>query len=72
MVEKADKIWVKLTSDPVGDFQGHAATVVGTDKATDIAVLKINVGSPLPTVKLGNSDGTQIGDWVLAIGSPLA
>jgi serine protease Do len=69
VVEKADKIWVKLTSDPVGD-QGHAATVVGTDKATDIAVLKINVGSPLPTVKLGNSDGTQIGDWVLAIGSP--
>jgi serine protease Do len=69
VVEKADKIWVKLSSDPVGD-QGHAATVVGTDKATDIAVLKINYGSPLPTVKLGNSEGTQIGDWVLAIGSP--
>ncbi|MGO8719416.1 MAG: trypsin-like peptidase domain-containing protein [Acidobacteriaceae bacterium] len=69
VVEKADKIWVKLTTDPVGD-QGHAATVVGTDKSTDIAVLKINVGHPLPTVKLGNSDGTQIGDWVLAIGSP--
>jgi serine protease Do len=69
VVEKADKIWVKLTTDPRGD-QGHAATVVGTDKATDIAVLKINVGSPLPTVKLGNSDGTQIGDWVMAIGSP--
>jgi len=69
VVEKADKIWVKLTTDPIGD-QGHAATVVGTDKSTDIAVLKISVGTPLPTVKLGNSDGTQIGDWVLAIGSP--
>jgi serine protease Do len=69
VVEKADKIWVKLKSDPVGD-QGHAATVVGTDKATDIAVLKITADTPLPTVKLGNSDGTQIGDWVLAIGSP--
>ena len=69
VVEKADKIWVKLKTDAVGD-QGHAATVVGTDKDTDIAVLKINVGSPLPTVKLGNSEGTQIGDWVLAIGSP--
>ncbi len=69
VVEKADKIWVKLSTDPRGD-QGHAATVVGTDKATDIAVLKINVSTPLPTVKLGNSDGTQIGDWVLAIGSP--
>jgi serine protease Do len=69
VVEKADKIWVKLTTDPVGD-QGHAATVVGTDKSTDIAVLKISVGTQLPTVKLGNSGGTQIGDWVLAIGSP--
>jgi serine protease Do len=69
VVDKADKIWVKLTTDPIGD-PGHAATVVGTDKATDIAVLKINADSPLPTVKLGNSEGTQIGDWVLAIGSP--
>ncbi len=69
VIDKADKIWVKLSTDPVGD-QGHAATLVGTDKATDIAVLKINVGNPLPTVKLGNSEGTQIGDWVLAIGSP--
>jgi serine protease Do len=69
VVDKADKIWVKLSTDPIGD-PGHAATVIGTDKATDIAVLKINADSPLPTVKLGNSDGTQIGDWVLAIGSP--
>ncbi len=42
------------------------------DKDTDIAVLKINVDHPLPTVKLGNSTGAQIGDWVLAIGSPFA
>ncbi len=69
VIDKADKIWVKLSTDAEGD-QGHAATLVGTDKATDIAVLKINVGYPLPTVKLGNSAGTQIGDWVLAIGSP--
>src|SRR5665213_2775074 len=69
VVDKADKIWVKLTTDPDGD-QGHPATVVGVDKDTDIAVLKINVGRPLPTMKLGNSEGTQIGDWVLAIGSP--
>jgi serine protease Do len=69
VVEKADKIWVKLSTDPIGD-QGHPATVVGTDKDTDIAVLKIDVGTQLPTVKLGNSEGTQIGDWVVAIGSP--
>lgn len=69
VVEKADKIWVKLTTDPDGD-QGHPATVVGVDKDTDIAVLKINVGHPLPTVKMGNSDGVQVGDWALAIGIP--
>ncbi len=69
VIDKADKIWVKLSTDPEGD-QGHAATLVGTDKATDIAVLKINVNYPLPTVKLGNSQGSQIGDWVLAVGSP--
>jgi serine protease Do len=69
VVDKADKIWVKLSTDAEGD-QGHPATVVGVDKDTDIAVLKINVGHPLPTIKLGNSDGSQIGDWVLAIGSP--
>ena len=69
VIDKADKIYVKLSTDPEGD-QGHAATLVGTDKATDIAVLKIASSQPLPTVKLGNSDGTQIGDWVLAIGSP--
>ena len=69
VIDKADKIYVKLTTDAEGD-QGHVATLVGTDKATDIAVLKISVDHPLPTVKMGNSDGTQIGDWVLAIGSP--
>lgn len=69
VIDHADKIWVKLTTDAVGD-QGHPAQVVGVDKQTDIAVLKVDVGHPLPTVKLGNSDGAQIGDWVLAIGSP--
>ena len=71
VVDKADKIYVKLSSDPddVGD-PGRLATVVGVDKDTDIAVIKIDTKEPLPTVKLGNSDGAQVGDWVLAIGSP--
>jgi len=46
--------------------------VIGVDKDTDIAVIKIDTKEPLPTVKLGNSDGAQVGDWVLAIGSPFA
>jgi serine protease Do len=46
--------------------------VIGVDKATDLAVIKIDTNTPLPTVKLGNSDNTQVGDWVEAIGSPFA
>lgn len=69
VIEKADKIFVHLATDPEGD-PGRPATLVGTDKATDVAVIKINTNTPLPTVKMGNSSGAQIGDWVMAIGSP--
>jgi serine protease Do len=71
VVDKADKIYVKLSTDPDNPtYKGRPAKVVGVDKDTDIAVIKIDVTEPLPTVKLGNSDGAQVGDWVLAIGSP--
>ncbi|WP_035349290.1 trypsin-like peptidase domain-containing protein [Edaphobacter aggregans] len=72
VVDKADKIYVKLSTDPDGgpDTEGRPATVIGTDKDTDIAVIKIDTDKPLPSVKLGNSDGAQVGDWVLAVGSP--
>jgi len=40
------------------------------DQETDLAVIKIEMDHPLPVAKLGNSDGMQVGDWVLAIGSP--
>ena len=72
VIEKADKIYVKLSTDPDSVDQGRPARVIGTDKATDLAVIKIDVNTPLPTVKLGNSDSTQVGDWVEAIGSPFA
>ena len=71
VVEKADRIYVKLSTDGEG-YQGRPATVVGVDKDTDLAVIKITTTQPLPTVKLGNSDGSQVGDWVVAIGSPFA
>ena len=73
VVDKADRIYVKLAGEPDdggGRMQGHPATVIGVDPETDIAVIKIDTKSPLPTIKLGNSDGAQVGDWVLAIGSP--
>ena len=71
VVEKADKIFVKLSTDPEG-FQGRPGKVVGVDKDTDLAVVKITAPEPLPTVKMGNSESGQVGDWVIAIGSPFA
>ncbi|HEY0163138.1 MAG TPA: trypsin-like peptidase domain-containing protein [Edaphobacter sp.] len=72
VIDKADKIFVRLASDPNSgpDTEGRPAKVIGFDKDTDIAVIKIDSDQPLPTVKLGNSDGAQVGDWVVAIGSP--
>ena len=72
VIEKADQIYVKLSTDPDGQDMGRPAHVIGFDKATDLAVIKIDTSAPLPTVKLGNSDSTQVGDWVEAIGSPFA
>jgi serine protease Do len=73
VIEKADKIYVKLsTDDPDSQDLGRPARVIGFDKSTDLAVIKIDTNAPLPTVKLGNSDSTQVGDWVEAIGSPFA
>jgi serine protease Do len=69
VVEKADRIRVKLQSEPEG-APGHDAKVIGMDQETDLAVIKIDLDHPLPAAKLGNSDGIQVGEWVLAIGSP--
>ena len=71
VVDKADRIYVKLSTDPEG-YQGRVGKVIGVDKDTDLAVVKITTTEPLPTVKLGNSDASEVGDWVVAIGSPFA
>ena len=65
VIDGAARITVKLDSD-----EEYPATVVGTDDLSDLAVLKIETGKDLPFVKLGNSDSAQVGDWVLALGSP--
>ena len=72
VIDKADKIYVKLSTDPDTQDLGRPARVIGVDKATDLAVIKIDTSTPLPTVKMGNSDTAQVGDWVEAIGSPFA
>jgi serine protease Do len=71
VVAKADRIRVKLKDDPPGD-QGHEAKVIGIDEETDLAVIKIETNKALPVAKLGNSDGVEVGDWAMAIGSPFA
>ncbi len=65
VIDKADKNIIKLS-----DNKTYEAKVVGTDKDTDIALLKINAKN-LPVVVLGNSDNVEVGQWVLAVGSPL-
>lgn len=67
VVDDAAKITVKLQN---GDE--YVAKVIGVDDGdgTDLAVLKIDAGKDLPSVKLGDSNTAQVGDWVLAIGSP--
>ena len=65
VIDKATKISVRLD-----DKSEYKAKVIGSDSATDLAVIKIDVGHDLPTAKLGNSDPVKVGDWVLAIGSP--
>ncbi len=65
VVEGATRITVRLQSGEL--MRGR---VVGEDDETDIAVVKVETTRELPTVKLGNSDEAQVGDWVLAVGSP--
>lgn len=64
VVSKADKI--EVTTNDKRTFQ---AKVIGTDPNTDLALIKISATN-LPIVKLGNSDDTRVGEWVLAVGNP--
>src|ERR687893_9271 len=65
VIEDAARITVGLQSG-----EKYRGTVVGVDSETDVAVLKIEAGKDLPTVTLGDSNAAQVGDWVLAMGSP--
>ncbi len=65
VVEESSRITVRLQSG-----EEYLAKIVGVDEETDLAVLKIETGKDLPFIKLGDSDKAEVGDWVLAIGSP--
>ena len=64
VVSNGDDITVQLT-----DKREFKAKLIGADRRTDVAVLKIDA-SDLPTVKIGNPENVQVGEWVAAIGSP--
>ncbi|RAP30799.1 hypothetical protein DID78_01955 [Candidatus Marinamargulisbacteria bacterium SCGC AG-343-D04] len=64
VVSKADEINITLS-----DGREFSAHVIGSDKKTDLALLKIE-GSSLPSIHLGNSDSLSVGDWAIAIGNP--
>ncbi|SBT07431.1 putative periplasmic serine endoprotease DegP-like [Candidatus Accumulibacter aalborgensis] len=64
VVDGADEVTVKLT-----DKREFKAKVVGLDKVTDVAVLRIQATN-LPVVRLGDPSRARVGEWVLAIGSP--
>ena len=66
VVENATKISVTLNNN-----EQYEATVVGTDPATDVAIIKVDA-TGLPTIPMGDSDQLRLGEWVLAIGSPLS
>lgn len=65
VVEGADELTVTLN-----DNQEHSARIIGTDKTTDLALIKID-GKNLPAITIANSEDLKIGEWVLAVGNPL-
>jgi len=65
VVSGADELTVTLT-----DNREFSARIVGTDKTTDLALIKID-GSNLPALPIGNSDDLKVGEWVIAVGCPL-
>ncbi len=65
VVERATEIEVVTA-----DGKKYKAKLVGVDRRTDLAVLRLQGGGPFPAASLGDSDKIKVGDWVLAIGSP--
>jgi len=66
VIEGADKITVKFQDDP----KEYPAKIIGRDKETDLAVIKVETDKKLNGLKFGDSDAIKVGEWVLAIGNP--
>ena len=68
VIDGADSIKVRFGED--SDAQSYDAKVIGSDKETDLALLKIDTKKKLPAVPFGDSDKLRVGDTVLAVGNP--
>lgn len=69
VVEGADTVLVNLQSE-TNKEQSLKATIIGADKETDLALLKVKADRTLPYLSFGDSDRMEVGEWVLAIGNP--
>jgi serine protease Do len=67
VIDRAERITVKLS-----DGRTMRARLIGTDPVLDVALIKVDAAGPLPFAPLGNSDSLRVGEWVCAIGNPLA
>jgi serine protease Do len=67
VIDRAERISVKLS-----DGRTLRGRLIGTDPIIDIALVKVDTSQPLPFAPLGNSDSLRVGEWVCAIGNPLA
>ena len=65
VIETAEDIQITTNNN-----QSYEAKIIGSDEQNDIALLKIDTTEELPYAIFGDSDGTQIGEWVLAVGNP--
>lgn len=65
VVDGADELTVTLN-----DNKEYSARIIGADKTTDLALIKID-GKNLPAITIANSDDVKVGEWVLAVGNPL-
>lgn len=71
VVRDASRIMVELNDRP-GESRQHQAQLWATDPRSELAVIKVDPGRSLPTLKLGDSERLAVGSWVMAVGSPFA
>ena len=65
VIAGADEITVSFA-----DSEEYSAKLIGSDKKTDLALLKIDAGKELPHIEFGDSDESKVGDWIIVIGNP--